>query len=178
MTPPITHDIGFPIIAMFTAMTPAAIGFSESADALVQIEKQIDRAISDSVSNSFFLGGRAELQSLVVNYFETRNEAGWDGYDASPITVDSKATALEIIKQLPYGIQKPDIIPTSVGGISFEWDLHAKSLSLEVEDKELIWSFIDFGSTPKRKRSGIEEVYADILPKDLQTILREEFSVA
>jgi hypothetical protein len=178
MMPPVAvRDCGRTIIYL---VNPSS-GFSEPVTKEIQINDIANKIAKETNKNnekSVYLGVPAELRNVVLDYHSTRNSEGWDGYDARPITEVSKNTALAIIALLPAGIQMPDIIPVAAGGYSFEWDTQDATFSLVVENRELIWSFISFGGLSKRKRSGMEEEFAGVLPDDVLMILKSEFKAA
>ena len=57
--------------------------------------------------------------------------ANWDGYGASPISHMACANAryfVDLIEATPFGLPPPDVAPTPVGTISFEWEApHAEA---------------------------------------------------
>ncbi|MEK6746397.1 MAG: hypothetical protein AABY33_05145 [Pseudomonadota bacterium] len=125
-------------------------------------------------SNSIFLNPLNVLENTIIDYFETKSEHGWDGYDAIPVTETSKKIALQIISNLPRNIQNPDIIPSAGGGYSIEWFAEQKILSIEIEDLEMSWSFVD--AINKRKQSGYEKTFSGKFPNSISELLIKEFA--
>ena len=59
----------------------------------------------------------AELDDIFLEC----SKKGWDGYDAKPIDFHTLAWARQLVACFPFGLEKPDIIPSPDGNISFEW---------------------------------------------------------
>ncbi|MEI6730109.1 MAG: hypothetical protein WCL30_02525, partial [Pseudomonadota bacterium] len=97
----------------------------------------------------------SNITNTISDYFISRNYEGWDGYDAVPISILSRNVALQVVNSfydIINNIIKPEIFPTQVGGFSIEWKKNDRVFAIDIENKELSWSFIDFDD--KRKRSG------------------------
>lgn len=61
-----------------------------------------------------------------------RLRPGWDSYDAAPLDPRSAEAALSLaIDILPDEMPMPSVVPTSCGGLQFEW--HTRGIDLEVE---------------------------------------------
>src|SRR3990167_6396937 len=76
----------------------------------IQIENTIKdaRSLSD---NAISLGWRAELRGKLEEILERTKDIGWDGYDAIPISPESRVLADRFISLLPEGITLPEITP-------------------------------------------------------------------
>ncbi|MEQ1705822.1 MAG: hypothetical protein ABL867_07635 [Rickettsiales bacterium] len=129
---------------------------------------------SPTSSNSIFLNPFNVLKNTVLDYFETKTTHGWDGYEAVPITEISKNIALKIVSFLPKKIKSPRIVPSTSGGYSIEWFAEQKVLSIEIEDREISWSFVD--ALNKRKQSGYEKTFSEKFPSTISDLLVKEFS--
>lgn len=64
--------------------------------------------------------GIMERQDRLASYarYETEN---WDGFDADPITADTRAAAKDFLDSLPKVLSAPAIAPGSDGAIALEW---------------------------------------------------------
>ena len=158
-------------VPMFGALLAAAPSHSDAATYLNLTE--IIREASGSVSSSIFLDPVSVLNNTVLDCFKTKSETGWDGYGAKPITQASRNTALALIAKLPRHVQRPDVLPSAAGGYSLEWFVPNKVLSIEIENEELSWSFVD--ADKKRKQSGYEATFNNELPAFLTNTLIREF---
>ena len=58
--------------------------------------------------------------------------ADWDGYDALPISRETKLNALRALEILARSAPVPDIVPNSNGTLSFEWETAAGYGHLEI----------------------------------------------
>jgi|GEM_PF-3857993 len=138
--------------------------------------ESVKKGLEDSYQGRVhYLGDFSQyLKNLVHDYFESRNNEGWDGYDAVPLTEVSKNTVLALIGLLPQGIKQTEIVPTPSGGFGFDWTEADKILSIDVENAEVSWSFINWET--KQKQSGYE-LYKGNLPSGLKEVLIREFAV-
>jgi hypothetical protein len=58
-------------------------------------------------------------------------EAGWDGSNGRPMTVDAFITALKVLEEtMAWDTVAPTIVPVSDGGVQLEW--HCAGVDLEV----------------------------------------------
>ncbi len=55
--------------------------------------------------------------------YESYDVAGWDGYDAHPITAETVRSARHFLRELPRGFPLADVAPGADGTIGFEWRL-------------------------------------------------------
>lgn len=58
--------------------------------------------------------------------------ADWDGYDALPISRETKRNALRALEVLARNAPIPEIVPNSNGTLSFEWETAAGGGHLEI----------------------------------------------
>ena len=128
--------------------------------------------IKDIIQSSVYFNPVTILSNTILDYFATKSSEGWDGYDAKAITQSSKEMALKLVKKLPQGIQRPEVIPSAAGGYSFEWFALKKILTIEIENQEISWSFID--ADHKRKQSGYEQ-FNGSFPTFVDLLLIQEF---
>jgi len=66
-------------------------------------------------------------------------QGNWDGYGASAIDPSILAAARQFIRDLPEALAyRPHVVPTSSGGVQFEWHHESKILELEFETPHTI----------------------------------------
>lgn len=64
-----------------------------------------------------------------------RLQDGWDGYGASAIDHDTLIFAVDVLGQfLRPSLPEPQIVPTSQGGLQFEWHINGVDLEIEVRE--------------------------------------------
>jgi hypothetical protein len=63
--------------------------------------------------------------------FEQYNAPNWDGFDASPITLQTLAYARKLMKILPSYLGEPDAAPAADGSIALQWIPDARKHPLE-----------------------------------------------
>ena len=125
-------------------------------------------------NNSAILSAKPNRLSQIYKLFQTRNRFGWDGYDAIPITEQSRETAGKIIDDLPLEIINPEIVPTSSGGYSFEWKDEHKYLVIEIENCEV--SCVLIHAKKKNKKTSFTENYqGNIHESDFVKWIKDEF---
>jgi len=61
------------------------------------------------------------LCALGTTYQEC-SEAGWDGYDALPITQETYDESVRFLNAFPSWLPTPEIVPEPSGDIGFEWN--------------------------------------------------------
>lgn len=81
----------------------------------------------------------SDLESL------TQLPDNWDGHGAQPVDDIAQEAATRMLRRLMvHGVPRPDILPTSNGGVAFEWESKQISLSLEIESyretRACVWS--------------------------------------
>ena len=78
--------------------------------------------IRDHAREPISLGGWKDI--LFNEAIEIKNEyaeVGWDGYEASPISEEAIQRARILIKALPDCAPCPELVPSAVGEIAYEW---------------------------------------------------------
>ena len=72
-----------------------------------------------------------DLCSEAADTQEKCSSAGWDGYDARPVTQSELAAAIRFAELLPDGIMHPEIVPEPSGQLGFLWSNgHGRSFSV------------------------------------------------
>ncbi len=69
----------------------------------------------------------------------------WDGHGAQSVDDIAQEAATRMLRTLmKHGITRPDVLPTSNGGVAFEWESRRINVSLEIEayrePRVCIWS--------------------------------------
>jgi len=162
---------------MSTCALPRPFGFPMTQTGVGVSKESIDiKALLEEATRSFSLPAsfswRESLMTKVEEIFERCVQAGWDGYDAEPISFDSRLATLKAIALLPDNIVPPDAVPEPAGEISLEWRSGNDLLfSLTVTGRTLIYASIVGGHS----RQHGEEQFFDRLPKTVLEILAQYF---
>lgn len=138
------------------------VGFSEESknikSHLVEFQIEGRKPISFSWRDSLL----DQLEEIIGSCYK----AGWDGYDAEPVSTESVISALQLIEALPEHIWPPRLIPEPSGEISLEWRAGGqKHLSISVSGWALVYAGVFGGSF---KQYGEERFFGHLPP----TILR------
>ena len=107
------------IVGIVTMAHPSmSAGVSESA---FMIKKQMEEERT-RLQQSCAWGGTS--QDLLTSIFHIEKEccqAGWDGYDALPVSGESVRLGISLSKALPWGFHKPTVGVEPDGQLTFEW---------------------------------------------------------
>jgi len=134
----------------------------EISDRIEEIQEELRKPISFSWRESL----RHELADIV----EKCSFAGWDGYDAEPVSDESKIAALQLIEVLPEFILAPDVTPLPSGEIAFEWRVGQEiDFTISVSGVSVVYAGVFGGSC---KKYG-EERFFDALHRSIQSIVAE-----
>ena len=68
------------------------------------------------------------------------SEAGWDGYDAVPLTWEAAYRTVVLLFMLPDGLPEPHLTPESDGGIALDWSSTNKDVVSISWDGKFIWA--------------------------------------
>jgi len=118
---------------------------------------------------------RESLRDELADVIQSCSTAGWDGYDAEPVSAESEIAALQLIESLPEYILSPDVVPEPSGGIALEWRTDdRKHFTLSVSGTSLVYAGVFGGSC---KKYG-EEPFFDVLPATIVAILTHYFPSA
>jgi len=111
------------------------------------------------------------LRQKLIQVQSVRTEAGWDGYDATPISRDTVSAATIFLVSLPDSIHVPEIVPDPAGEIAFVWkSLHADFL-VSVSPETLIFA----GILESNKIHG-ELKFSEKIPSHIEKPLLDYFS--
>lgn len=148
---------------------PVFTSSTTGTDDVVNIEAL---RIARGAVSSALLNARSTQLGEIAEIHHHYSRKAWDGYDAVPITEESRHTAEIVINMLPLEVADPEIIPTTVGGYSLEWQQNRKCLVIEIENKELSCVLID--AEKKRKKTSYSEHYSGEYD-DFAKWIRDEF---
>lgn len=147
------------------------IGFSDESKHICSRLLKILAEVRQPISFSW----REELQDELDEIVQDCSKAGWDGYDAEPVSAESIVAAQQLIEALPEHIQVPDVVPEPSGEIALEWRSgNQKYFSVTVSGTELVYAGI-FGGFWKKYG---EERFFGRLPTTVLQILSQYFSEA
>jgi len=142
----------------------------ESEDIKAQIE-EIRREIRKAISFSW----RDSLRDDIAEVVQSSSKAGWDGYGAEPVSIDSANGALQLIEALPEHISLPSVIPEPGGEIALEWRTdNQRDFSISISGTSLVYAGVFGGSC---KEYG-EEPFFGALPATILRILTHYFPEA
>ena len=115
---------------------------------------------------------RDSLVEDVTEILHTCSVRGWDGYDAEPASPDSAIGMIELLMNLPEGIQPPDAVPEPNGNVALEWraDDH-RVFSLIVTGTTIVYAGRFGGSSRKYG----EERFFGVIPQTILEILIRYF---
>ena len=105
------------------------------------LKHEVDEYRSEAPSQ--LLDWRDEVDREILEIRADCGEEGWDGYEARPVSDEATEGARELLRKLPEGIERPQVVPESAGTIAFEWD-HGRDmlLSISIDGDELIYAGI------------------------------------
>jgi hypothetical protein len=147
------------------------IGFSDESKHIRSRLLKILAELRQPISFSW----RETLQNELDEIVQDCSKAGWDGYDANPLSLESAVVAREFINVLPENIQIPNLVPEPGGEIALEWRSgDRKYLSVTVSGTVLVYAGI-FGGLCKKYG---EERFFGTLPTAVLQILSQYFSEA
>ena len=113
------------------------------------------------------------LESLNEVYEEC-SEANWDGYDATPISLEAYFEASKLLRIIPASFPMPEILPEPSGEIGLEWYKERDfSFVISVGGKNIITYVGRFG---KNNEIYGTEYFKDSVSKIILDGLRRLFS--
>ena len=118
------------------------------------------------------LGWKRNLLDQAQEFGDSCSQAGWDGYDASPISSEAVARALLLIDLIPEWAPPPELAPSPEGEISFEWYSGRNKILSVTPQKGLLVYAASLGTD--HTRYGKVPVL-DSWPSDILSILSEHF---
>lgn len=118
---------------------------------------------------------RESLRDELAAIVRSCANAGWDGYDAEPVPVESELAALQLIDALPEYISVPEVTPEPSGDIVLEWRTDDRRyFTLGLSGMNLVYAGV-FGRSCKKYG---EEPFFDALPPTILAILTHYFPSA
>ncbi len=152
-----------------SALTLDDSGTTQEAETL---RNALAESRSHSESSVALFGPRASLIDRLWRLYNDCSEEGWDGYDASPMSIAAAHLALELIRALPADVPLPDLTAENDGAIALDWFCGSGHLSVSANGTERLafaWlngacsgSGVELfrnGRWPNRLLNEIEEVY-------------------
>lgn len=108
------------------------------------------------------------LQNEVQNVFAECQHDGWDGYGATPISLDAFNAAQRFVASLPAGVRAPVVSADPDGRFTFQW----RSGQYKVLLVSVAANFeIDFAARFGDSRVYGTETFFDRFPTQLETLL-------
>jgi hypothetical protein len=145
-------------------------GLSEESQDIRAKMDEFRRKSREPISFSWRESVRQEIEGAL----RSRSQAGWDGYDAQPLSLESANGALRIISALPDHFAPPSVTPEPDGEIALEWSDDKKTFAVSLSGATLVYAGV-FGGTCKKY--GEEPFFGALSPTILR-ILAEYFSKA
>jgi hypothetical protein len=147
------------------------VGVSEESEKI----KQLVREFNADQRRPASFAWRDLLAEEVSEILQNCSVEGWDGYDAEAVSQYSAESAVELLKNLPEGIQVPTVVPEPDGDIAFEWRTDdRRHLSLSITGPTLVYAGI-FGGL---SRQYGEERFIGGIPRKILELLVRYFPMA
>jgi len=111
------------------------------------------------------------LVEEIADILQSCSTRAWDGDDAEPVSPFSAHSAVELVRNVPEGIQTPTVVPEPDGDIALEWRTEGNRLfSLSVTGPTLVYAGRFGGS-----RQYGEESFFGVIPRTIMEILTRYF---
>ena len=110
----LTVGVGHPNILLESGSLASGADFRRLRNLLEDAKSDRSRAASSPQSTAL-----SELARIAA----ACSAAGWDGYDARPISATTQRNARAFLEGLPMYIDAPAIVPEPDGEVAIEWDL-------------------------------------------------------
>ena len=147
----------YPLKSAF--FTPDNHGVSEGARQIGAIAREIFNDCSQSIS-----GQKDESIQELYSLSKECSDANWDGFDASPINMESFIEAQRFIYALPTTIAEPEVSVDPDGEISLEWYLEPRRVfSVSIGKRNEVTYAGLFGIN----KSNGKEYFGDEIPKTI-----------
>jgi hypothetical protein len=139
-------------------------GISQESKTLQSSLSDVRQHARQPISRSW----QSFLKERVQEVANRNRDAGWDGYDADPISPASTLAALHLIEQLPEHVQEPEIVPEPDGEIALEWNEGRDRLfSITASGETLVYAGILGGNS----RYGQERFFNELPQPIANTLL-------
>jgi hypothetical protein len=115
-------------------MISAGITIEENAEAVGLRERRPRLQLIKTPSFEEALRDTPEWTKIAVKRIATlmQLEENWDGYGAKPVQPNLGDVAINRLRQLiPRDAPPPQVVPTPMGGLQFEWHLSQVDVELE-----------------------------------------------
>lgn len=118
----------------------------------------------DHANEPLSLGWKRLLYDQAMVVGKRSSEAGWDGYDAEPITREAVVRTLQLLYLLPESISPPDLIPSPEGEISLEWnDVRKRIISVTPRPDLIIWAAMTSDQHSQYGKAPLSDGWPDSL---------------
>lgn len=126
-------------------------GFSIEA---AQLREALQDSRARGEDSRALFGPKADTISALWRLYNECSAEGWDGYDASPMTLVAARVAVDLIRALPEGVPMPELTAENDGAISLDWSSgRRRCLSISTNGTErLAYAWLDGA----RSGSGVE----------------------
>lgn len=141
----------------------ASFNEQQYGDGLLRLQKSY-------VLGQFAKGSFSEL----IRMYEECGQRDWDGYGASPVSVDAFASAVRFLQALPLGTPAPSIGAEPDGHITLEWYKSPhRALSVSVSPEGLLHFAAMIGAS---RQYGSEPFYGE-MPQTILASLNRVLAV-
>lgn len=144
------------LTAFSACLAASALGLDDSGTSreAETLRQALAETRTHSESSVALFGARSNVIDRLWRLYNECADAGWDGYDASPMSIDAARSAVDLIRALPEGIPWPELTAENDGAISLDWTAGRKRcLSVSTNGSErLAFAWLDGA----RSGSGVE----------------------
>ena len=143
-------------------------GFSPEAAEMRQAF-QLSRSRAED-SRALF-GVKADAIDRLWGLYNECTAAGWDGYDAQPMSIAAARNAVDLIRALPDSTSMPELTAENDGAISLDWSSgRSRFLSISTNGTErLSFAWLDGA----RSGSGVELFLDGLWPSRLLNEIKD-----
>ncbi|MGC1878629.1 MAG: hypothetical protein WA347_05395 [Rhabdochlamydiaceae bacterium] len=146
------------------------LGVSQTSRQIAEYTVEIRNHASETIS----FGWRKVLIQQLREIQSRNDKAGWDGYQAIPITRQTMFAAIIFLMLLPDYIEIPDIVPEPTGEIGFLWEKENDiTFIVSVSSETLVFVEL-FGSS----KSHGERKFLRELPDNIEKTLLNYFRIS
>lgn len=161
-----------PLLEREPASNTLGKGVGEDSRQLWKTEKKVFHHATQPIISG---GWKRLLVDEAFEIYRECSEAGWDGYDASPLCADAVLYAMSFIDLIPVWTLRPDLVPSPDGWLSFEWRAPPnRILSVTPENGVLIYAAALGAQNVHYGRMPLEEC-REKLPPQIAESLSEYF---
>lgn len=145
------------------------VGFSEESRRTSGLADQYRTELRNPASAAW----RGRLLGEIAEILDDCSTRGWDGYDAVPISADSVIAMVEILDNLPEGLQGPDVVPQPNGSLALEWQTDDRRMfALAATGQTIVYAGRFGGSATQYG----QERFFGVIPQPVLEILTRYFA--